>query len=89
MFARMQRRIHDKDVPVDTGADSKEKVEVVTEERARELEALERNRQKVLEGTPVTVETFAIWKVKNLFVCFLFTILLLGFLFSCFIFFLW
>jgi hypothetical protein len=29
-----------------------------------EIEEAERNRQKVLEGTAVTPESFAIWKVR-------------------------
>jgi hypothetical protein len=68
MFARMQRRIQDNDAPAvsSSGANEDgESGEVVTEERARELEALERNRQKVLEGTPVNAETFAAWRVNK------------------------
>lgn len=63
MFARMQRRIQDKDAPSEKVNDVEESEPVVTEERARELEALERNRQKELDGTPVNAETFAAWKV--------------------------
>lgn len=63
MFAKMQRRIQDKDTPRSSEGNSSKPEPVMTEEMTRELEALERNRQKVLEGTPVNAETFAAWKV--------------------------
>mmetsp|Transcript_36908 Transcript_36908/g.47701 ORF Transcript_36908/g.47701 Transcript_36908/m.47701 type:complete len:269 (-) Transcript_36908:140-946(-) len=64
MFAKMQRRIHEKDAPVTTTDDSGEVKVVLSEAQSRELEALERNRQKELEGTPVNSETFATWKAS-------------------------
>jgi hypothetical protein len=63
MFAKMQRRMNDKEGPPASNDDGGEEGEVViSEARTRELEALERNRQKELEGTPVNEETFKIWK---------------------------
>eukprot|EP00614_Pseudopedinella_elastica_P010368 CAMPEP_0172602870 /NCGR_PEP_ID=MMETSP1068-20121228/23036_1 /TAXON_ID=35684 /ORGANISM="Pseudopedinella elastica, Strain CCMP716" /LENGTH=287 /DNA_ID=CAMNT_0013404375 /DNA_START=185 /DNA_END=1048 /DNA_ORIENTATION=+ len=65
MFAAMQKRMEEKDAQPETdgGSAGAGGASAGQQEMTPELEALERNKQKVFdEGTPVTAESFAKWK---------------------------
>jgi hypothetical protein len=67
MFAKMQRRMQEKDKPVEEPPPADLSLEEMWT-MTREEEELERNRQKVLDGTAVNAESFALWKVRTRFV---------------------